>query len=303
MTDLATANRGPLAARALLATVAAISTLAAVEAYFRDTEKGVEFLADERLYRSAPGQHGANAAGFHDREFALAAGESRRIAVLGDSMTWGQGRAEETWPRKLEDGLGAPWQVLNFARYGSDSRQQFATLPEVWPYKPEQLLVGVYWNDAIPNRMIEVGRHGGRIWLEERSWFWFHSGLFRAVHGAWASRGYSPVPERGFVGGQLAKIQVETAARGIPLTAVLLWPHTLARGIADCAAVTHKAKDCLLARDTTRSLAVEIAALGIPIIDTLPALVEPNWPATNPNDWEHPGPETDARIGAFVAAR
>lgn len=302
MTELSSLARASNAARGFLAAAAALSALVGVEAYFRHQETGVDFLPDERLYRSAPGQHGTNSAGFHERELRLESGELQRIAVLGDSMTWGQGTVEETWPRKLEGALGAPWQVLNFARYGSDLRQQLATLPEVWQYQPKQLLVGVYWNDAIPNRMIEVGRRGGRIWLEDRSWFWFRSGMFRAVQGAWASREYQPTPERGFVGKQLAGIRVEAVARDVPLTVVLLWPHTLARGITDCAVVTHKAKDCLLARDTTRWLAEEIGALGIPMIDTLPALVEPNWPATHPQDWEHPGREADARIGSLVAA-
>lgn len=302
MTELSTEHQGRQVRRGILAAAAAISALCGAEFYFRQSEAGVEFLADERLYRTAPGLHGTNPAGFHEREVPLEGTGQRRIVVMGDSMTWGQGSIEETWPRKVEEALGKPWQVLNFARYGSDTRQQAATLPEVWPYQPEQLLVGVYWNDAIPNRMIEVGSRGGRIWLEDRSKMWFRSGVFRAIHGAWASRGYSPVPERGYVARHLARVQVETAERGVPLAVVLLWPHTLARGIADCAAVTHKAKDCLLARDTTRWLRDEVVGLGIPVIDTLSALVEPTWPASNPHDWEHPGPAADARIGALVAA-
>ena len=273
------------------------------EAYFRGREAGVEFLPDQRLYRSAPGQRGVNATGFHERDLPVEGDQARRIVVLGDSMTWGQGEAAEAWPRALERELGASWQVLNFSRYGSDTRQQRATLPEAWPYKPERVMVGVYWNDAIPNRMIEIGSPAGPIWLADRPAVWFTSALFRAAHGVWKAEGYMALPEHGVVGEQLAGIRDDAAARGVPVTAVLLWPHTLARGVADCAKLTQRAKDCLLARDTTRWVHEEIARTGIPVIDTLAALGQPDWPPQKPDDWEHPGPDADLLIARFIASQ
>lgn len=277
--------------------------LGGAEAWARANEGDVEFLPSARLYRSAATKNGTNHAGFHERELALTAAEGvGRIAVLGDSMTWGQGTAEQTWPRAMETRLGPACEVLNFATYGSDTRQQWATLPEIWPYRPASVLLGVYWNDAIPNRMLQLGRFRTPVWLEKRAWPWAASAAYRALHGLWNSRGYSAWPERGYVERWAKTIRDEAGEHQASLTAVLLWPHALYAGVSACIKLTNDAPSCRLADETTRSLKLELEGLDIPVIDTLPA-VDSLEPTLNTADWEHPPPAVDERIGAWMAER
>ena len=106
---------------------------------------------------------------------SLAAGTTqaatpKTVLVLGDSMTWGTGPAEEAWPRLAEARLGAGWEVLNFSHYGYDIAQSLAVLRQHgWAYGPDLVVYAAYTNDPIPSRVVEVG--GGRVWVAEEGLF------------------------------------------------------------------------------------------------------------------------------------
>jgi lysophospholipase L1-like esterase len=262
----------------------------------RTREAGLEWLAGDRLYRSVPREHGADADGFHDE----APRGGRTLLVLGDSMTWGTGTAAEAWPAVLEKDLGSDWDVRNRAVYGYDPRQQGATLAQSWDLEPAAILVGLYWNDAIPTRVVQIGDPPSPIWLEDRGALWFHSALWREQQGRHAVRGYAAKPEAGFVETQLRAMKQAADSHGVPLGAVLLWPHALAEGIAACARLSQLALDCALARDTTHQVAREAQAAGVEVFDTQSYMVEAAFPA-NRGDWEHPSPAGAARIGHGLA--
>jgi hypothetical protein len=77
----------------------------------------------------------------------------RRIAVLGDSFTEGEGvRASDTYPRVLERVLneagGGEWEVLNFGRRGADFPALFDTFEELLAYEPDVVLYAMVLNDC-----------------------------------------------------------------------------------------------------------------------------------------------------------
>lgn len=97
-----------------------------------------------------------NRFGMRDRERELvAAPGTLRIAVLGDSFTFGFGvAAHEAYPAQLERCLNeraAPGQsveVLNFGVGGYSTRDEAVALAEkVAPFSPQRILVGYVLND------------------------------------------------------------------------------------------------------------------------------------------------------------
>jgi len=78
----------------------------------------------------------------------------RRVLFLGDSLTYGQGVAEEdTVPfaleRALEARTGAPWTVINAGHRAYDTAQELALFDELAPgLAPDYVLLGWYWNDV-----------------------------------------------------------------------------------------------------------------------------------------------------------
>ncbi len=104
-----------------------------------------------------------NSAGFRDREFPVRkpAG-ARRIAILGDSMTWGFGVDNDScFAKVLERSLaGRPgWEVLNFGTIGYGTDQEFLLLREVAAaYEPDVVVVAYNPNDLLNN--MTAAEHG-----------------------------------------------------------------------------------------------------------------------------------------------
>lgn len=287
-----------------LSALAVVSVVlgSAVEGLARIHEGGTELLGSERRYRTRPGTYGANRMGFFERDLPLEkpAG-TRRVVVLGDSMTWGTTTPEEAWPRRMEEALGPGVQVLNFSTYGYDPVQSRATLPEAWPFSPDRVLLGAYWNDHVPTRGITVGEPPFLVWLEARGWLWRRSAAWRAVDGARHRGDWSFAPVGGFFRAALSGIDADCQARGVPFSVVVLGPHALAAGVEGCVAYGVAVDTCALADRWTSRLVDDARALGVPVIDARPAFTEPSPPA-NAGDWEHPGPEGHRAVGAWVAA-
>jgi lysophospholipase L1-like esterase len=94
-----------------------------------------------------------NSLHFRDAEFGPRRGGVRRIAVLGDSFTEGQGvREPDTYPRRLEALLNAAepgrWEVLNWGRRGADFPRLYDTFEQLLEFDPDVVVYGMFLNDA-----------------------------------------------------------------------------------------------------------------------------------------------------------
>jgi lysophospholipase L1-like esterase len=95
-----------------------------------------------------------NSAGLRDDEYPLERGASRRIAFLGDSLTFGWGVAkEDTFESLLERELAAtgPTEILNFGTGNYNTEQQVNLfLEKGLAFAPDEVVVFYFINDAEP---------------------------------------------------------------------------------------------------------------------------------------------------------
>jgi lysophospholipase L1-like esterase len=94
-----------------------------------------------------------NSLQFRGEEFRPRRPGVRRVAVLGDSFTEGQGvKDDDTYPRRLEErlnGAGAGrWEVLNWGRRGADFPRLHETFEQLLAYEPDVVVYGMFLNDA-----------------------------------------------------------------------------------------------------------------------------------------------------------
>jgi lysophospholipase L1-like esterase len=136
--------------------------------------------------------HGAkvqtNSYGMRDREPLEGVGESlRRIAVLGDSFTFGFGVPERVvYPTVLERRLsqkqsGLPYRVdvLNFGVGGYSTRDEAIALEHrVVPWKPSVVIIGYVLNDPETRPIQPL-----HSYFQEPEW-WQHSHVLRLIAGA-----------------------------------------------------------------------------------------------------------------------
>ena len=284
----------------------ALVPLLVAEHRLREHEGTLEFPADEpgRQFATRPGTRGTNSQGFHEREFALVPDPThRRIAVLGDSLTWGTAGAEATYTRLAEPLIGEPWQVLNFSHYGYDIAQSLATLhARAWAYGPERVVYAAYVNDVIPTRLITVGEP------PELAWVGFTGGIFpngwtqrsavlRRLQGRWLAEQVTDTPDYGFFREQLVAMAAEVRAHGATLLVLQLVPHVLA---GDCE--ESRCTDALAVAHRQETIAREA---GIPYASVLPWLRGSGASAFFPpgsEDWEHPSPEGHEVMARAFAA-
>jgi lysophospholipase L1-like esterase len=96
-----------------------------------------------------------NSLQFRDREPGPKRPGIRRVAVLGDSFTEGQGvKEEDAYPRVLERELnaaGGGWEVLNFGRRGADFPELDNTFAELLEFDPDVVVYGMGLNDSEPS--------------------------------------------------------------------------------------------------------------------------------------------------------
>jgi len=99
----------------------------------------------------------SNAVGYFDREWSIAPPPGGlRLAFLGDSFTMGHGvAAESTFVRLLEAPLAARWdrdvETMNFGLWGSGTRQELESVPDVLTFSPNLVCLCVYINDVFDN--------------------------------------------------------------------------------------------------------------------------------------------------------
>jgi lysophospholipase L1-like esterase len=116
-----------------------------------------------RGWEMVPGEHytyqhrvAVNSLGLRGPELGPKVPGEQRVLFLGDSLTYGQGVADdETVPFALERALrerdpARAWSVLNGGLRAYGTAQEIALLEELGPrLEPDVVLLGWYWNDVV----------------------------------------------------------------------------------------------------------------------------------------------------------
>jgi hypothetical protein len=89
-----------------------------------------------------------NRLGFRDREIPPKTAGKYRIAIIGDSFTWGQGIEEnERFSNLLQQFLGPRYEVFNFGIPAHNMPEHLEVLSQVLPVSPDFVLLQLYIND------------------------------------------------------------------------------------------------------------------------------------------------------------
>jgi lysophospholipase L1-like esterase len=189
-----------------------------------------------------------NSHGYNEREVPVEKPPGTlRIAALGDSVTHGAFvRAQDAWPRKLEEALtaqGRTVQVLNFGVYGYDTESVAAQLrARALAFQPDLVVYAFYVNDPMPTEMVTAD--GRPIWvgtgprdfqvISPAIDAWLHRGsaLFRRFEGASAARAIAARPRAELLdwdrfGGWLTDLRDVAADAKVPLVTLVVPPHPL----------------------------------------------------------------------------
>jgi hypothetical protein len=95
-----------------------------------------------------------NSLGFREREVPPKNPRIYRIAIVGDSFTWGQGiEAPARFSNLLEDALGPGYEVLNFGRPGDDMPEHLGVLEQALQASPDFVLLQLFINDFETKQM------------------------------------------------------------------------------------------------------------------------------------------------------
>jgi hypothetical protein len=149
-------RRGPRAVGATLvglslSLVVTVIALVGAEYLVRFIFRDVRSSGNMREYvgqRAAAAPPRANALGFRDREVGAKPPDVYRIAVIGDSFTWGFGLEErERFTNLLGDLLGPRYEVFNFAQPGNNMPDHLAVLNQALEAMPDFVLLQLYIND------------------------------------------------------------------------------------------------------------------------------------------------------------
>jgi len=154
---LSAARAGTVFVNLSVALIATIVLLVGAECTLRYAFRDVATTGDNLSYFSTQWNKSVrhNRWGFRERDFDLKKPSgSYRIAVVGDSMAYGQGiREEERFSDLLEDRLqgrrGQTYQVLNFALPGAETTDELGFLTRaVLTSRPDFILLQWYVNDV-----------------------------------------------------------------------------------------------------------------------------------------------------------
>jgi hypothetical protein len=133
-------------------------TLAAVAAALVVAEFATRFVfrhaassgnaGDYVAHQGGGPQVSTNTLGFRERQIGPKEPNRYRIAVVGDSFTWGQGLEERDRFSNILDGLLGPrYEVLNFGLPGHGMREHVDDLDPVLKLSPDFVLLQLYVNN------------------------------------------------------------------------------------------------------------------------------------------------------------
>jgi len=104
--------------------------------------------AGDYFAQASPPQVHNNSLGYRDAEHGPKNPARYRIAIIGDSFTWGQGIEEpERFGDIIAAALGPRFEVMNFGIPGHDMPQHLDELEQVLPMKPDFVLLQLFIND------------------------------------------------------------------------------------------------------------------------------------------------------------
>lgn len=127
-------------ARVGVTAISCVLALAAAEAAARFVLRGRAFEPRPRVY--------VNRRGFREREFDDSEPSRYRIAVIGDSFTWGVGVEQDArFTNEMERLLGPAYQVLNFGLSGNNLPEHVDTLDTALGCHPDFVLLQLFQND------------------------------------------------------------------------------------------------------------------------------------------------------------
>lgn len=113
-----------------------------------------------------------NSLRFRDVEPSPRAGGVRRVVIVGDSFTEGQGvKAPDTYPRVLERLLnesGGRWEVRNCGRRGADFPQLNDAFQDCLRYAPDVVVYAMVLNDADRSPEFQARQSYVNDWILDR---------------------------------------------------------------------------------------------------------------------------------------
>lgn len=180
--------------RALLSSLAVVISITAAEPLTRYLFREVTTTADNGGYFSRrwlrSGAVRRNHAGFRERLFEDAKSPGTyRIAIVGDSFTFGNGiRQEDRYSDLLHKRLPAHFEVLNFGTPGANTPQHRNLVAELLPkIRPDFVLLQWYVNDMEDDDA--TGRPSFEPLMPVRTWHaWLseRSALYSIANARWA---------------------------------------------------------------------------------------------------------------------
>jgi lysophospholipase L1-like esterase len=145
---------------------------------FRHPEYSVEYAINEDGFRepTSPAAHPAS--------------RGRRVLLLGDSFTFGQGVSYEMTWGAIAEGLlqqrGVPLHLINAGVQGMDTRSELLLLRELAPrYRPEAVVVGFLINDLYTNVPLDTASKpatGSAEWSHVRDEVFVRAGAAQTFH-------------------------------------------------------------------------------------------------------------------------
>jgi GDSL-like Lipase/Acylhydrolase family len=110
-------------------------------------EFAARFVLRRVLFSPAP-SISLNSLGFRDREIGPKDPNRYRIAIIGDSFTFGNGIEEpDRFSNVIQGTLGPKYEVLNFGHPGNNMPDHLNELDEVLKLSPDFVLLQLYEND------------------------------------------------------------------------------------------------------------------------------------------------------------
>ena len=168
--------------------------------------------------------------------------DRRRVALLGDSVGFGQGLPEaEIVSARLEESLGPLWEVWNIGFMGWNTHQEAAALEQLGPVlRPDVVVVLWVPNDAasIEHQVLDGEGAVASLYLDERVWLlpgvpsrtqlalWRRSALWRTLSDAWGAVASPPsllVAEQQYLAA-IARIAAAADSLGAPVVWAMLPP-------------------------------------------------------------------------------
>ena len=231
-----------------------------------------------------------NSLGLRGPELAPKAPGERRVLVLGDSLTYGQGVADDqTLPRHLEEVLaelddGVRWTVVNGGLRAYDTEQELGLFEELGGrIEPDVVVLAWFWNDlrdqdrqATYRRLLASGpiAFDAGAPLEGRALFAWRakqllrrSALVMEAHDTWRAAVHRP-PEHAATSQGLVRLR-GSLRRFIELCA-LHGANGIFAVVPDAALIRGQHASAEVA-----AAAAELArSAGLPVVELLPALRE-----------------------------